>query len=199
MTFACNTLSGTRRTVRDRVCSACRQHKAHQFPSFHHAQVSLALTRPKHETRSCRRLFSETPAPLQESENVLPPLAKANVSMHGTPHVGFLLHMHPGSRWLPCAANAALGTSAEVALNLHDIETSPFAWLEMFVHHRINIVQGVCSFTCTTILATVSRISFVHETDLPRNVFTNLINMISIRCVRVGSPRWLFNCLLHMC
>ena len=52
MTFACNTLSGTRRTVRDRVCSACRQHKAHQFPSFHHAQVSLALTRPKQETRS---------------------------------------------------------------------------------------------------------------------------------------------------
>ena len=47
--FACNTLSGTRGTVRDQVCNACKQHKAHQFPSFHHPPVSLALTRPKHE------------------------------------------------------------------------------------------------------------------------------------------------------
>ena len=140
--------------VCDLVCS---------IPRTPTAQISFV------PSKFCRSVIAriETLAPLHESENVLPPPAKANVSMHGTPHVGFLLHMHPSSRWRPCAANAAFGTSAEVVLNLHDIETSPVAatsaWLEMFVHRRIRNVQGVCSFACTTIFATVSRISFVPK------------------------------------
>ena len=37
-------------SVRDRACSVCMQHKHINSQASHHTQVSLALTRPKHET-----------------------------------------------------------------------------------------------------------------------------------------------------